>query len=117
MNKSMKITYPVELQDPYTEDYFEVEVDLTFSELVPAYISGPPEDCYPAEGGELQDMSIPSLGMGYNASEDYLKAHMSENAFETMLENALIDAEEKYLDRKYASVEDYAGRDYEYDWD
>ncbi len=31
---------------------FEIEVDCTPS--VPAQVSGPPESCYPAEGGEIE---------------------------------------------------------------
>lgn len=38
----------------------EVEITITFrvkyskTPLIPAKISGPPEDCYPAEGGEIE---------------------------------------------------------------
>lgn len=32
------------------------EVDVTYSPYVPAKITGPPEDCHPEEGGELEDM-------------------------------------------------------------
>ena len=35
---------------------FRVVFDAT--PLVPEYISGPPEDCYPAEGGEVEILDI-----------------------------------------------------------
>lgn len=35
----------------------EFEVDGSVSPYCPAKISGPPESCYPAEGGELEDIT------------------------------------------------------------
>lgn len=32
----------------------ELEVDFTYEPPVPACVSGPPEDCYPAEGDEVE---------------------------------------------------------------
>ena len=36
----------------------ELEVRGSFSAYIPAKVSGPPENCYPAEGGELEDMQV-----------------------------------------------------------
>lgn len=36
----------------------ECEVEFTRSPVVPARTSGPPEDCYPAEGGETEIVSV-----------------------------------------------------------
>lgn len=30
------------------------ELDLQYNDIIPAKISGPPENCYPAEGGEVE---------------------------------------------------------------
>jgi hypothetical protein len=38
-----------------------VEVGYTVSRYYPARISGPPEDCYPAEGGEIEDWEVKLL--------------------------------------------------------
>jgi hypothetical protein len=34
------------------------EINLEFEDFVPAYISGPPEDCYPSEGGTVSIYQI-----------------------------------------------------------
>jgi hypothetical protein len=38
----------------------ELEVEVTFTQtpIIPAKLSGPPEDCYPAEGGERELVSV-----------------------------------------------------------
>ena len=55
------------------------DVDLTiefeFSPVIPAYVSGPPEDCYPAEGGECDIISVFASG-----SEDDLWPILSPEA-------------------------------------
>lgn len=42
------------------EQFYELEISVhgQVSACVPARISGPPEDCYPAEGGEVDDVSF-----------------------------------------------------------
>lgn len=60
-------------------DTFLVKV-LDYSKLIPAYTSGLPEDCYPAEGGEfefeLYDME------GYRAA--HIEAKMSDDDVESL---------------------------------
>lgn len=36
----------------------EYIVEANVSAVVPAKLSGPPEDCYPAEGGEVEDHEV-----------------------------------------------------------
>ena len=46
----------------YTKTFYigdvEFEVEFSSTPYVPAKISGPPENCYPAEGGEVEIESI-----------------------------------------------------------
>lgn len=37
-------------------DTFEITVYFNISRYIPARIFGPPEDCYPAEGGNVEDL-------------------------------------------------------------
>jgi len=46
----------IEANGDYTE--YEFEVEFSASKIVPAKIWGPPEHCYPAEGGEVEITSI-----------------------------------------------------------
>ena len=40
-----------------TETVLEIDITARLSPYVPAKINGPPEKCYPAEGGEIEDWS------------------------------------------------------------
>jgi hypothetical protein len=40
------------------ENEFAVTIDYTITPLIPARLSGPPEDCYPAEGGEVDILKV-----------------------------------------------------------
>lgn len=51
----------------------EVEVTYTASRYVPARVSGPPENCYPAEGG-LEDWSAECDGVEYELTEAQIDA-------------------------------------------
>ena len=52
--KPIKITYTCQSED--CEHKFEVNV----SPIIPAKIYGPPETCYPAEGGEIEPENCPN---------------------------------------------------------
>ena len=40
------------------DDETEVIVEYTITPVILAFISGPPEDCYPAEGGEVEIIKV-----------------------------------------------------------
>jgi hypothetical protein len=48
----------------------EVEVSGLFSPYIPARLSGPPEDCYPAEGGECEDFTATVDGKEFPLASD-----------------------------------------------
>jgi len=59
------LTYPTtsvsfewEYENPLTFDIVDILVEATVSPYDPGRRSGPPEDCYPPEGGEIEDLSI-----------------------------------------------------------
>ena len=52
----MRFRYEIENEDGDVID--NVTVEAHFSPYVPAFTSGKPEDCYPAEGGELEDLHV-----------------------------------------------------------
>ncbi len=52
----MRFRYEIENEDGEVID--NVTVEAHFSPYVPAFTSGAPEDCYPAEGGELEDLHV-----------------------------------------------------------
>jgi len=52
----MNFDYEIENEDG--EVLATVQVGAQFSPYVPAFTSGLPEDCYPAEGGELEDLHV-----------------------------------------------------------
>ena len=53
-----------------TEREFPVEVTYTVSPFVPARTYGPAENCYPAEGGEVEVLDAKLIGHSYPLTED-----------------------------------------------
>ena len=88
----------------------EFEVEFSSTPYVPARISGPPENCYPAEGGEVE---IESICIGeFEVSDiisDSVRAKLQEMCEEAAPEcerderdSALADAAEaRAFDRDY----------------
>jgi len=71
---------------------FEVEVDWTFSKLDPGVTSGPPENCYPPEGGELEEctLTLPT-GTVIDDGESWLRDMIGPEAYEWAEEQAFSD--------------------------
>lgn len=68
----------------------EYEVSASVSKYVPAKISGPPENCYPAEGGEVEIDSITLNGKDVDL-EDFSPKEiekMEEQLFEAAQDDA-----------------------------
>jgi len=78
----------------------EVEYDAT--PFVPGYISGPPENCYPDEGGEIEITKVCQLG----GTEDLTEVLLS--AFLAAIEEKLAEDEAEDLDEP----DDFPGLDY-----
>ena len=81
-----------EEHDPREDDYVtrEVEVSWEFTPTVPARISGPPESCYPAEGGELVRCEIRGMEV---EGDKFLQHVLGDSGLEAAIEAALAQAE------------------------
>jgi hypothetical protein len=76
----------------------ELEVEGYIEPLTPARISGPPEDCYPEEGGFAEISRVTVVDTG--------------DAFETTKEQ-----DEALSEALYEAWEDYDNDEYDYDDD
>lgn len=63
---------------------FEILV-LHYTPIIPAKLSGPPEDCYPEEGGELEWEAATG-----DEEKDFLLNNLS-SSYETLIEEQLLD--------------------------
>lgn len=52
------------------DDAVEVEVFYTISDYDPGVLSGPPEDCYPPEGGEVEIQRVMLDGKEIQITDD-----------------------------------------------
>jgi len=101
--------FTLEIEVP-GDEYPELEfvVDATVEPYVPARLSGPPDNCSPAEGGEVEILSI-KLG-GHVVSERCFIENFGMKAFEEMVEEMASEAgtysngPDDYYDR-----DDFAG--------
>jgi hypothetical protein len=64
-------------------DPYEVEVDWDFTPEVPAKLFGLPEDCYPAEGGELNQciVALPD-GTIIEGGEEWLRNVLGNKGYD-----------------------------------
>lgn len=56
------------------EDDFELELDYSVSPYVAARTYGPPEDCSPAEGGEIEELDITHNGDPFTVTDKEMQA-------------------------------------------
>ncbi len=68
-------TYTTKMTVVRGEDEFEVEVTGDVAPIIPGRYSGPPEDCYPDEGGEVESLSASLDGKPFElTAEEEAKA-------------------------------------------
>ncbi len=60
-----------------------VTIEYTITPLIPARVSGPPEDCYPAEGGEVDNLKVTRDDNG----EDVVLTDTEEEAVVTHIQD------------------------------
>lgn len=80
--------------EPESTTPIEVQVDWTWTEIKPAFIAGPPEKCYPSEGGELVRCVVTRLedGVEIEDGEDWLLARCALGQLAMIEEAALLEA-------------------------
>ena len=91
----MKATTYLECEDG------EVRCDWTFSAYDPGIAYGPPERCYPPEGGELLDLVITDW-WGEIRTSEWLIAEIGIAAYERAEEDAFASAEDDGPDPDWA---------------
>src|SRR5277367_6613800 len=96
MSRAHKVSATICVDRPQSEDELEIKVTGTATPFVRGRFSGPPELCYPDEGGDIVDVS----------------ATLNDKEFE------LTDAEEeKAIEALYEAAADAAESDEEYSAD
>ena len=91
--------------DSYIYESEDVSVAWQFSRLDPGRYSGPPESCYPAEGGEVLSCEVTRAdGTVIADGESWLRTALGEVQYEDEAERALQDS----IDRHEALREDAA---------
>lgn len=104
----------------YTETFYigdvEFEVEFSSTPYVPAKISGPPEHCHPAEGGEVE---IESICIGEFEVSDVISETVRDK-LQKMAEEAAPELEADERDCAMAEAADAAearAMDREASWD
>lgn len=92
-------TFTTEIE-PAADLPVELVVTYTGSPIIPARTYGPPEHCYPAEGGEVEIQSVMHNGQPYALTDEQ--------------EEALLDVCSDRVEQDAADAEDDRA-DYEYD--
>ncbi len=71
------------------------EFEIGVSPIIPAQLSGPPENCYPAEGGEVDTSECPKCGKEIN-----------ENIAQDMADEKARDVADDAADHDYQEWKD-----------
>jgi len=66
----------------YSIDYIRLCIEFNVTLYVPAYTTGLPEDCYPAEGGELEITGV--YPMWLTTTEDNIPVKLTKPMRETI---------------------------------
>lgn len=106
----MSVEIEYELEDEETGEITFIYIEGSGSPYVPAKVSGPPENCYPAEGGDTWIIDIHDADGNKWKGEltDGQEVDVSEKIFEA-LEEAAQDAKEAAAEAAY---EDRMERDW-----
>jgi hypothetical protein len=101
-NTTLSATVPVEVDSLYSELYdviFEVEAVFTFSPMDPGRKYGPPEDCYPPEGGEVLSCEVILPDDTINDDgETWLRKFLGDDGYEAVEADAFDRAQPPYPD-------------------
>jgi len=102
---SLSITFCVERG----EDELELDIDGNVTSYDPGRLSGPPEDCYPPEGGEAEIESVTLDGKRWDgtltkeeldAVEEQLR-EAAQDAYDAAMEDAAEAAAEARAEARY----------------
>ena len=112
MRHSTTFSDSIEVEDLSTEDtVYEVSVEWAFSPSDPGVTSGPPEQCYPPEGGETEScVVILPDGTTVKDGEGWLRKHIGDlgydNAEESAYSSASAEDRGDYEDHLYEMEKD-----------
>ena len=112
----VEVTFSIEPEGPLAEgqeylDEIEVTVTGTVNPFIPAKTWGDPDSCYPAEGGDVEDIIATINGHEVELSVEQL-AQAEELLGEASVEEAAGRAEAAAEARAEAQAEARADRDY-----
>lgn len=88
---------------------YEFRVTGTVSPVIPAKVYGPPEDCYPAEGGEVEILSVKLVDV---ISDDVEFATLSDNQVQAIESAFLAECEGRFNSRINDDMTDKANDDF-----
>lgn len=106
-------TFYVEIEDVDNsrEDSFEVTI-VDYEPYVPAKLSGPPEDCYPAEGGSAEGGEPVTWCKNDEGKGTQVPWNTFLESYAADRKLSLDDAEEQISAELYEAIEE-AARDYD----
>ena len=84
-----------------------LEVEASVSKIIPAKLYGPPEDCYPAEGGEIEVQSVTCEDAPTVTTAQWLAVIEHVEGDFNSLDNAILDQCGGDDDRDYDDSREY----------